>query len=84
MQRTRASASSVPTIVASTVLARASRMDSQNEEVSCGMAFHCRYHCVVNPFQAKLIWGSPVVTLLKLYRTITAIGKTRYAMISQE
>ena len=59
-------------------------MDSQNAEVSCGMSFHCWYHWVVNPFQAKLTCGRPVVTLLKLYSTITAIGKTRYAMTSQE
>ena len=52
-------------------------MDSQNAAVSCGMALHCRYHCRVNPFQAKLTCGSPVVTLLKLYRIITRIGKTR-------
>ena len=59
-------------------------MDSQNEEVSPGTALHSRYHCVVKPFQAKLTCGRPVVTLLKLYSIITAIGKTRYAMTSQE
>ncbi len=64
--RTRASASSVPTIVASTVLARPSRIDSQNAWVSPGTPLHSRYHCVVNPFQVKLTCGSPVVTLLKL------------------
>ena len=41
-------------------------MDSQNAEVSWGMSFHCWYHWVVNPFQAKLTCGRPVVTLLKL------------------
>jgi len=59
-------------------------MDSQNAVVSCGMSDHCWYHWVVNPFQAKLTWGRPVLTLLKLYRIITAIGNTRYAMTSHE
>jgi len=53
-------------IVASTVFARAIRTDSQNAEVSPGISLHCRYHCVVNPFQVKLTCGRPVVTLLKL------------------
>jgi hypothetical protein len=56
----------VPITVANRVATSASRMDSQNAEVSCGMSFHCWYHWVVNPFQAKLTCGSPVVTLLKL------------------
>jgi len=56
----------VPTIVASIVLAMASRTDSQNAEVSPGTLLHCRYHCVVNPFHVKLTCGWPPVTLLKL------------------
>ena len=54
-----------------------SRMVSQNAEVSPGTPFHCWYHCVVNPFQVKLTCGRPVLTLLKLYATITKIGSTR-------
>ena len=30
------------------------------------MLLHSRYHWNVKPFQAKLTWGRPVVTLLKL------------------
>ena len=56
----------VPISVESMVLAIASRTDSQNEDVSPGTLLHSRYHCSVNPFQAKLTWGRPVVTLLKL------------------
>ena len=56
----------MPSTVATMVAASASRMDSQNAVVSCGMSDHCWYHWVVKPFQAKLTCGSPVVTLLKL------------------
>ena len=56
----------MPITVENTVLAIASRTDSQNADVSPGMLLHSRYHWSVKPFQAKLTWGRPVVTLLKL------------------
>ena len=56
----------MPTTVASTLLARASRIESQNDEVSPGMRSTAGTTAAVKPFQAKLTCGRPVVTLLKL------------------
>lgn len=53
-------------MVARIVAAAASRTDSQNEDVRPGTSDQWWYQWVVNPFQAKLICGSPVVTRLKL------------------